>query len=44
MIDSGLNDFFIDPQFTGLAVFGEYLDCHRSKRFYIEFGHDWVLT
>ena len=23
MIDSGLNDFFTDPQFTGLAVFGE---------------------
>jgi hypothetical protein len=25
MIDSGLNDFFTDPQFTGLAVFGEDL-------------------
>ena len=23
MVDSGLNDFFTDPQFTGLAVFGE---------------------
>ena len=23
MIDSGLNDFFTDPKFTGLAVFGE---------------------
>ncbi len=23
MIDSGLNNFFTDPQFTGLAVFGE---------------------
>ncbi|MBT6179904.1 MAG: hypothetical protein HOI23_21865 [Deltaproteobacteria bacterium] len=23
MVDSGLNDFFTDPQFTGLAVFGQ---------------------